>query len=75
MMLLTYAYSKLDLVNYYLDILDNPKLSKKYNIPNSKEQLLLFKKRINDCIEKILNYKYPDKYKGVLVAWPTGYKG
>lgn len=75
MMLLTYAYSKLDMVNYYLDILDNPKLSKRYNVPNSKEQLLLFKKRINDCIGKILVYKYPDKYKGVLVAWPTGYEG
>jgi len=75
MMLLTYAYSKLDMVNYYLDILDNQKLSRRYNVPNSKEQLLLFKKRINDCIVKILAYKYPDKYKGVLIAWPTGYKG
>lgn len=75
MMLLTYAYSKLDLVNYYLDILDSPKLSKRYNVPNSREQLLLFKKRINECIAKILAYKYPDKYKGIMIAWPTGYKG
>jgi hypothetical protein len=75
MMLLTYAYSKLDIVNYYLGILNDPNLSKKYNIPNTKEQLLLFKKRIEDCITKIIEYKYPDRYKGILVAWPNGYEG
>lgn len=75
LMLITYIHSKLDLIDYYIQILENPTLSKKYTIPNSLEQLKSFKARLNVYRDNILKYKIPDKYKGILVAWPEGYEG
>lgn len=75
MMIITYISSKLDLVNYYISILENPKESKKYNIPNSKQQLVDFKNRLEILREKAINFKLPEKDKHILVKWPTGYEG
>ena len=75
MLLLSYTYSKINKVQYYLDILDNPKYSKKYRIPNSKEELLLFKKRLEILKNKIINYKIPEIKYGIHIQYPAGYEG
>ena len=75
LMLITYIHSKLDLIDYYIQILENPNLSKKYSIPNSLGQLKGFKERLLVYRDNILRYKIPDRLKGVLVAWPEGYEG
>lgn len=75
MMLISYLYSKLDMIDYYINILENPKLSTKYNIPHTLEQLKAMKKRLMTTRENILAYKIPDKMKGILVAWPDNYEG
>ena len=75
LMLITYIHSKIDLIDYYISLLENPKLSSKYNIPNSIQQLKSFRERLMAYREAILKYKIPDKFKGILVAWPEGYEG
>lgn len=75
MMLISYLHSKLDMVNYYISIAENPKLSRKYSIPHSLKQLLDMKKRLENDREIILRYKIPEKTKGMFVAWPENYEG
>jgi hypothetical protein len=75
LMLITYIHSKIDLIDYYIQILENPKLARKYTIPNSLDQLKSFKSRLLVYRDNILKYKIPDKFKGILVAWPEGYEG
>ncbi len=74
LMLITYIHSKLDLIDYYIQILENPKLARKYTIPNSLEQLKGFRSRLMVYRENILKYKISDKFKGIFVAWPEGYE-
>lgn len=73
-MLITYANSKLDLCNYYLDIYKNPELSKKFIIPNTERQLLSFQQQLNDIREEIIK-KGLVKDNDFVVFYPSGYEG
>ena len=75
LMLISYLNNKLDMVNYYLSILSNEKLNKKYAIPNSYRQLVDMKNRLERLRMVILKYKIPTKKEGLLVQWPSGYEG
>lgn len=75
MMLISYLYYKLDTVQYYKSILEDPQLSKKYIVPHSYEQLKSMEKRLYQLRDTILKYKIPEKSKQILVAWPEGYEG
>lgn len=75
MMLISYVHSKLDIVNYYIDILSNPKTTNKYKIPHSLDQLLDMRKRLYTSRDNILKYKIPERNKNILVSWPSGYEG
>ena len=74
MMLITYANSKLDLIEYYLDILADPKLSKKYNIPHTASQLKTWQSQLTKCKADIFNYKIPDITRGFIIKYPQGYE-
>lgn len=75
MMLISYIHSKLDLVEYYISILSDPKLAKKYIIPHTMDNLLNTKKRLLQLRDMVLKFKIPERNKGILVAWPVGYEG
>ena len=75
MMINSYIHSKLDMVEYYISILQNPKLRRKYNIPHTMDQLITMKKRLIELRDIALKFKLPERYKGILVAYPTGYEG
>jgi hypothetical protein len=75
MMLISYLHSKLDLIDYYISILKNPKLSKKYSVPHTIEQLETMRKRLLISRVNILNFKIPERTKGLYVAWPQNYEG
>lgn len=75
MMLVSYIHSKIDEVEYYISILENPSISKKYNIPHSIDQLQHMKKRLLLLRDAVLKYRIPERNKGILVAWPAGYEG
>lgn len=75
MMLVSYAHSKLDIVEYYISLLNNPKMNKKYSVPYTMSELESLRTRLKTMIDQIINYKLPPKLNGVLVAWPDGYEG
>lgn len=75
MMLITYIHSKIDIVEYYISLLEDPKLSKKYAIPHSLPQLYDMKKRLEALRLETLKYKIPEYKKDFLVKWPDNYYG
>lgn len=75
MMLISYLHSKMDMVDYYIQILSNPKLSKKYVVPYTLDNLISIKKRLEKSRENIINFKIPERNKGLYIAWPENYDG
>lgn len=75
MMLISYIHSKLDIIDFYLEILKDPKLAKKYNVPNTAEQLERMRHRLLTSRENILKFKIPERNKGIIIAWPENYEG
>ena len=75
MMLISYIHSKLDIIDFYVEILKDPKIKKKYNVPNSADQLERMRTRLLTSRENILKYKIPERNKGIIIAWPENYEG
>lgn len=75
LLLVSYIHSKIDIVNYYLSILDSPKYSEKYEVPHSKEELLFFQKRLNELRDEVLNKPIEPIRYGLTIAYPSGYEG
>ena len=75
MMIIQYIHSKMDMVNYYLDIYENPKMNKKYNIPNSYNELKDMQSTLSELRLKALNFKIPERNKNILIQWPSDYEG
>lgn len=75
LVLISYIHSKIDLVDYYLQILKNNKMSNKYNIYQTIPELLDIKKKLLSLRDKVLTKKIEQKNNNILVAWPAGYEG
>ena len=75
MMLVSYIHNKLDMVDYYLTLLANPKTARKYRIPYTVDELRSLHDRLEGYIQEVINMKLPSKNQGLLVAWPEGYEG
>lgn len=75
MMVVSYIHSKLDLVEYYISIMENPKIARKYNIPHSLDQLYNLKKRLLLLRKTAIEYRLPERNRDILISWPTGYEG
>lgn len=75
LMLLSYINSKVELAQYYLAVLDNKKLSKKYKVPHDSEYL----KDIITTLEKLrtlcIDTKLIDTTPRIVVGYPSGYEG
>ena len=75
MMLVSYIHNKMDMVNFYLDLLDDPRLGKKYNVPHSRTYLLSVQKQLEMLREKALKKIIPPKQPDIYVGYPAGYEG
>lgn len=75
MMIISYIHSKLDVIEYYMSILENPKLSKKYFVPHKLEDLNNKKKYLMNLRTAALTAKIPERNKGIIVQYPSGYEG
>lgn len=74
MMLVSYIFSKLDMIDYYISIIDshNPK----YVVPHSKAALLDMKKQLLRIKDDVMAYKIPEVNYNVYVGgYPIGYEG
>lgn len=75
MMVISYIHNKMDMVNFYLDILDDPMASKKYNVPHSRSYLLSAQKQLELLRDKAMKKSIPPKMPDIYVAYPAGYEG
>ena len=75
MMLISYLHNKLDTVQFYIDILNDPVESKRYNVPHSLSYLENVKKRLNGLRERILKYRVPTRTNDIIISYPSGYEG
>lgn len=75
LLLVSYIHSKIDIVNYYLSILDNPKYSEKYEVPHSRDELLFYLKRLNELREEVLAKPIEPVRYGLTIMYPAGYEG
>lgn len=75
MMILSYINSKIDLCDYYISILSDPKQAKKYKIPYTVQALENIKKELYAAKTKVYNKKIIENKEAVLVYYPPGYEG
>lgn len=75
LMILSYINSKLDLCEYYITIINDKNLSKKYDVPQSLTSLLAIRKRLLISKKKAFAQKIPTRIDDVHVFYPTGYEG
>lgn len=75
MMIISYIHHKLDLVDYYIEIMSNPKTAARYNIPHTLPQLIKIKNILTEYRIQALKQPLPLKNRGLLVSWADGYEG
>lgn len=75
MMISSYCLSKLELVNWYIELLEVG--SKKYIVPQSKEHLEMIRDQLIACHKQIMNVKIanPNSRPIIDIKYPKGYEG
>lgn len=75
MMISSYCLHKLDVVNWYIELLENG--SKKYIVPQSKEHLEMIRDQLIDCHKAIMATKItnPADRPIIDIKYPKGYEG
>jgi hypothetical protein len=73
LMLLSYIRNKIDLINYYLALMDTG--SKQYIFTNTKQELLNMRAALNSYRNEVINYRIPETKYGVQIVYPDGYLG
>lgn len=74
MMIVSYAYGKIELIDWYIELLDVG--SKKYLVPHSKEHLLDIKNQLQAAIKKIMDTPIPKAERPIIdIKYPKGYEG
>lgn len=74
MMISSYCLGKLELVNWYIDLLENG--SKKYKVPQSKAQLEAIRDQLMMCHKDIMATKVtnPKDRPIIDIKYPKGYE-
>ena len=75
MMISSYCLSKLEMVNWYLELLEVG--SKKYIVPQSKAHLEMVRDQLMDCHKAIMAVKVANPQERPLldIKYPKGYEG
>ena len=75
MMISSYCLSKLELVNWYIELLDAG--SKKYIVPQSKAYLEMVRDQLMACHKEIMAVKItkPGEHPLLDIKYPKGYEG
>ena len=75
MMISSYCLSKLEMVNWYLELLEVG--SKKYIVPQSKAHLEMVRDQLMECHKEIMRVKIqnPGSRPVVDIKYPKGYEG
>lgn len=74
MMIVTYIYNKIDMVNYYISIIKDPVMSKKYVVPHNLDWLMQYRDKLSSLKDRAVTHRIPERNK-LVVYWPKGYEG
>lgn len=74
MALISFIYSRLNIIDYYIEILNSPQ-AKKYYIPHTLQELQSMKERLMKTKDFVMNYTIPEVKYGISVNYPAGYEG
>jgi spore germination protein GerM len=72
MLAVSYAHSKLDICEWYIELLDSG--SKKYVVPHTREYLVSLKNQLLAAIEEIIEAPIKQSGKNSII-YPEGYDG
>lgn len=75
LMLLSYIHNKLDMVHFYMDILEDPVESKRYKVPHNMKYLRDIEKQLETLRMEVLRFKVPPKQPDIFIGYPQGYEG
>lgn len=75
LMLLSYIHNKLDMVHFYMDILEDPVESKRYKVPHNMKYLKDIEKQLENLRMEVLRFKVPPKQPDIFIGYPQGYEG
>ena len=75
LMMVSYINGKIELAEYYVAILKDSKLSKKYKVPHSMEYLTSALNILNKEKEIAIRKKIVDEKPNIYVGYPAGYEG
>ena len=73
MMIVSYIYNKLDIIDYYIALIDSR--NAKYSIPHSRESLVAMRERLDQYRKDAINRKLPEVEYGIKIQYPSGYEG
>lgn len=73
-MIVSYAHGKIDMIDWYIELLDVG--SKKYIVPQSREQLVSIKQQLLAAIQQIMSTPIPNANRPIIdIKYPKGYEG
>ncbi len=74
-MISSYCIAKLDVVNWYIDLLENG--SKKYVVPHSMSHLITIRDQLMECHKNIMavKIKKPNERPIIDIDYPKNYEG
>lgn len=73
MMIISYIYSKIDIIDYYLSIIESK--DKSYIVPHNKEFLISLKKRLIEYKDIAMKKSLPQINYDININYPSGYEG
>ena len=73
MMIVSYIYNKLDIIDYYIALIDSR--NAKYSIPHSRESLVAMREKLDEYRKEAISKKLPDVEYGITIQYPSGYEG
>jgi hypothetical protein len=73
MMIVSYIYSKLEMVEYYIQLIDSQ--NPHYYVPHSKDSLEQMRNRLLKYREAAINFKIPEIDYRVNIMYPAGFEG
>lgn len=73
MMIVSYIYNKLEVIDYYIAIIDSK--NPKYIVPHTKESLIKMREMLNKFRLNAINMKIPEIRYEINTQYPAGYEG
>lgn len=73
MMIVSYIYNKLDIIDYYIALIDSK--NAKYYIPHSRESLVAMREQLDNYRKEAIAKRLPEVEYGIKIQFPSGYEG